>query len=348
MKKTLKTLFYILLGLVLAFAVFLVYATLADYKPEPVETIAKSEGNMVNTNDTLHVFNWNIGYAGLGDDMSFFYDGGEMVRTSKVRTEQNLKAIIEQLANPDTIDFYLLQEVDKKSKRSYRVDQFYEISKILPGYHPYFATNYKVTFVPVPPNRPMGGVLAGLGTYTKQQPFLVNRHAFFGNYGWPKGLFMLDRCFMVLRYKTDNGKELLVINTHNSAYDDGSLRTEQMKMMREFLVQEYKKGNYVMVGGDWNQLPPKQGAKGKTVKDKHLTRIRIAEDFMPEGWNWLYDETIPTNRMLYETYNKATTGTAVIDYYLLSPNLVPVAQKTIDLNFKSSDHQPVLISFCFK
>lgn len=349
MKKLLKSVAYVILGLIIAFAVFLTYATLADYRPEPVETIAEAPGtgDIIKWGDTLNVFNWNIGYAGLGDDMSFFYDGGEKVRTTKERTAENFKAIIQQISQADTMDFYLFQEIDKKSKRSYKVDQFFEIKNILTDFNAYFATNYKVAFVPIPPTRPMGGVLAGIGTYSKPEPYLVNRHSFIGNYTWPKGLFMLDRCYMVQRFKTSNNKELLIINTHNSAYDDGSLRTQQMEKMREFLLSEYKKGNFILVGGDWNQLPPKKGEKGSVEKDKHLTRIRIAEDFMPQGWNWLYNENIPTNRMLYETYNPETTNTAVIDFYLLSPNLKALGLKNIDLQFKHSDHQPVLLSFTF-
>ena len=67
---------------------------------------------------------------------------------------------------------------------------------------------------------------------------------------------MLDRCFMVNRYPLENGKELLVINTHNEAFDPGEIRKAQMAYLKEFLLSEYAKGNYIIAGGDWNMSPP--------------------------------------------------------------------------------------------
>ncbi|HAN00800.1 MAG TPA: endonuclease/exonuclease/phosphatase family protein [Marinilabiliales bacterium] len=348
MKKLIKILVLVILIPVLLFGLFLVYSTLVDYKPAPIELLSKSEGDVINVYDTLHTFIWNVGYCGLGDDMSFFYDGGDRTRTNPEKAKENSEAIMKQIAANDSIDFFLFQEVDVDSKRSFHENQLAALESSLSGYMSYFALNYKVTFVPVPPTSPMGKVEGGLVSMSKAVPFEVYRHSFLGNYGWPKGLFMLDRCFMVQRFYTSDGKELLIINTHNEAYDDGSLRKEQMKMMREYLLKEFENGNYVLVGGDWNQNPPIAGEDESESKEGHLTRIQIASDFMPEGWQWVFNKNIPTNRMIDEAYNPATTNTTIIDFYLLSPNLIPVIQKTVDLQFKNSDHQPVLLSFSFK
>lgn len=347
MKKTFRIIFSIVITAILLFVLFVTYITVVDYKPETIENISKSRGNVISVYDTLNVFNWNIGYCGLGDDMSFFYDGGDEVRTSKARTIENLQGIKNQLVMHDSIDFYLLQEVDKKSRRSYKLNQFDSISQVLDTYHGSFAQNYKVAFVPVPPSNPMGKVDGGLVSFSKNEAFSVNRFSFPGNYAWPKGLFLLDRCFMVQRFYTSNGKELLIINTHNSAYDDGTLRTQQMEVMKAFLLEEYEKGNYVFVGGDWNQNPPEKGLIAEESKEGHLTRMRIAYDFMPQGWVWEYCEEIPTNRMIDEVYTPGHTGTTTIDFFLLSPNLKAISQRNIDLQFKNSDHHPVLLSFTF-
>jgi multisubunit Na+/H+ antiporter MnhB subunit len=48
MKKFFKSLGLLILTLVILFVIFLVYSTLADYKPEPIEPIAKSDGAVVN------------------------------------------------------------------------------------------------------------------------------------------------------------------------------------------------------------------------------------------------------------------------------------------------------------
>ncbi len=347
MRKIVKTLIAFVIALIALFSIFLIYSTLADFKPKPIENISESEGNVINVYDTLNVFNWNLGYCGLGDDMSFFYDGGDKTRTCKTRTLENLHQIKKHIEKNDSIDFYLFQEVDKKSRRSYKTNQMDSIGAILPNYFGSFAINYKVAFVPMPPNNPLGKVLSGLASFSNNKSFKVNRHSFPANYDWPVGLFFLDRCFMVQRFYTSNGKELLVINTHNSAYDDGTLRKQQMELMKSFLLDEYKKGNYIIVGGDWNQNPPKHGKESAKEKEGHLTRMRIAYDFMPQGWSWQYCEKIPTNRMIDKAYIPGETVTTTIDFYLLSPNLQAIAQKNIDLQFKNSDHQPTLLSFTF-
>lgn len=347
MKKLFKFLSYLVAILVLLFAIFVLYNTLADYKPAPIVTVSEAKGEVINVYDTLNVFVWNIGYCGLGDDMSFFYDGGEKTRTSKNRTIENLHEISNLVKEQKDIDFYLFQELDLASHRSYKINQFDSIASILPQHKGYLGLNYKVAFVPVPVSNPLGKVESGLVTFAKHEPFQTDRYSFPGNYVWPKSLFLLDRCFLVQRFYTSNGRELLIINTHNSAYDDGSLRKQQMEMMKNFLLKEYANGNYIMVGGDWNQNPPQKGLDSETEKEGHLTRIRIADNLMPVAWNWHFIEQIPTNRMINEVYNPATTVTTTIDFYLLSPNLKAVSQRNIDLKFKNSDHNPVLLSFEF-
>ena len=41
---------------------------------------------------------------------------------------------------------------------------------------------------------------------------------------------------------------------------------------------------------------------------------------------------------------RATTTTTVIDFFLLSPNVETASVKCINLEFKNSDHNPVIIT----
>lgn len=337
----LKILLYIFLSLTILFAVFLVYFTLIDYRPDKTEALADKESPDVIRRDTLSLVIWNIGYGGLGDDMSFFYDGGERVRTSGERVEQNLQAIIGELAQPEAADFYLLQEVDVASKRSYYTDQFRSIHSALQSYNGYFALNYRVQFVPFPPSDPMGKVTSGLASFSSFIPSRVIRHDMPGGYAWPKRLFMLDRCFMSLRFPVEGAGELVVVNTHNSAYDRGKLKKQEMEHLRAFMVAEYEKGNYVIAGGDWNQFPPGIHEHQEVLGALDSTQTTtIAADFMPDGWQWVYDPATPTNRSLDAPYN-ANTQKTLIDFYLTSPNITPLEVKTKEMNFHHSDHQPV-------
>src|SRR5690606_33678797 len=124
----------------------------------------------------------------------------------------------------------------------------------------FFAPNYKVSRVPIPilePWNAYGKVLSGLATYSRFQPYQSTRLQLPGSFAWPTRIFQLDRCVAVHRYRLSNGKELVVMNVHNSAYDaDGALKRQEMAFLRELFLEEYGKGNYVLAGGDWNQCPP--------------------------------------------------------------------------------------------
>jgi endonuclease/exonuclease/phosphatase family metal-dependent hydrolase len=173
------------------------------------------------------------------------------------------------------------------------------------------------------------------------------RYAFPGKYGFPKQLFMLDRCFMVNRYPVSNGKELVIINTHNEAFDPGQIRRAQMNYLKEFIEGEYANGNYVIAGGDWNQTPP--GFKPEFTENiPDTTQMMLPADFLPAGWQWLYDPKMPTNRSVVAAYDPATTTTSVIDFFLVSPNVEAVAVNGIHLGFRNSDHNPVMVQVRLK
>ncbi|MCP4722431.1 MAG: endonuclease/exonuclease/phosphatase family protein [Desulfobacteraceae bacterium] len=341
-----KKIFKIILGLIsiilLGFVGLVGYATLSDYKPAPTSLVFENqEAKKIAGQKQFNLMIWNIGYAGLSKDMDFFYDGGKQVRTDIKNVENNIAAIENFIEQQKDIDFFLFQEVDKNSKRSYFINEYSKISEIFPQFYSGFGKNYDVFFVPVPPANPLGSVLAGLQTLSRFEPASIVRHSFPGNYAWPQGLFMLDRCFLVSRYLlADTKKELVMINTHNSAYDDGTLRSIQMLYLKSFLNGEYEKGNYVIVGGDWNQCPPgfKPDFSDNLMDNKN--RMDIKGDYLSE-WNWAYDSKIPTNRRLVVPYDKNTTLTTVIDFFLLSPNIEMVKVLGIDLGFEHSDHHPV-------
>ena len=187
----------------------------------------------------------------------------------------------------------------------------------------------------------MGQVESGLLSLTKHTPSTVDRYSFPGNYAWPMSLFMLDRCFLVERHPVSDGNELLIINTHNSAYDDGSLRQQQMIYLKEFLLNEYRQGNYLVVGGDWNQTPNGFVPELPSHLFDTLDLTYVEKDFPEPGWNWAFDPTLPTNRRVDVPYNPSTSLTTVIDYFLLSPNINAEEVETINTGFLYSDHQPV-------
>ncbi|UCG27485.1 MAG: hypothetical protein JSV24_11010 [Bacteroidales bacterium] len=337
---------WILISILTLFILFLLFATFSDYKPAVKEIISESaKPDTIRTGEKISCLLWNIGYCGLGREMDFFYDGGSQVRTSYENTLRNFSYIKRFLAENDSCHFILLQEVDIKSKRTYRINEADSFDRALPNHHAFFALNYKVKFVPVPPLSPLGKVNSGLLTLAKYLPGKCVRHNYPGDYSWPTNLFMLDRCFMVNRYPLPNGKEFLVINSHNSAFDDGSLKIQEMQYLKDFMMEEYGKGNYILVGADWNQNPPDFTSKTSSseLKYERFLLHSIDNDFMPEDWKWIYYPSIPSNRNLKTPYDQDSSSLTILDFFLLSPNLRKLRVKTLNLQFEYSDHQPVLL-----
>lgn len=350
MRKFRLILYAILLPLLLVFLYFvgvIGYAMVTDYQPEPQTPLTLySEGSKTVASDTLAFISWNIGYAGLGAESDFFYDGGKTVRMPKPVVEKNLAGIENLLKEwRDQVDGFLLQEVDRSSKRSWELDEFARIQSLLPGFSSAFAVNYQVGYVPVPFVEPMGKVNGGLASFLRFSPTSSVRHAFEGNYDFPTYLFFLDRCFLVQRVPTADGKELVLINTHNSAYDDGTLKQAQMEQLKAVLLAEYEQGNYVIVGGDWNQYPPQfAGHPGFEVeRTEDNARFFVPEDYPAAGWTWAWDPEVPTNRQLRQAWNPETTPRVVIDYFLLSPNVNLVEIRGLAEDFAYSDHNPVFL-----
>jgi len=355
LKIIMKAVLTVIAVLVLGFIGLILYALASEYKPKEKELIAQAASPaLLQDSFTISLLTWNIGYAGLDKDMDFFKDGGTKVITPEKNCRENISAIEDFLISNDTIDFIYIQEIDRKSKRSYRIDEYENLSKKLSGYNPFFAKNYDVFFVPAPPSEPMGKVVSGIAIYSKFIPEASTRYSLPGNIGFPTQLFYLRRCFLVNRYKIENGKELVLINTHNEAFDEGgNIRKAQMERLRDFVLNEYNSGNYVILGGDWNQSPPDfkpsfAGNKGFTGKIGNFNLFAIESDYMPGDWKWIFDPATPSVRTLLAAYDPATTPASICDEFLISPNIESISVKCIHLGFANSDHNPVIIKVKLK
>lgn len=337
-----------LLVIFLYFAGVIGYAMITDFQPEPTaEVELTGQGTTMTVPDTLSLASWNIGYSGLGAESDFFYDGGQTVRMPQPVVEKNFDGITRQVGElASSADVVMLQEVDRDSKRSYNRDQLVNLQSQLAGFSSAYAINYQVSYVPIPFTDALGKVNAGLATFSKFTPTSSVRHSFEGNYDWPTYLFFLDRCFLVQRVPTADGKELVLINTHNSAYDDGTLKQRQMEQMKTILLEEYAKGNYVIVGGDWNQYPAGYtGLPGfEMEKTEDNARYFVSGDYPADGWTWAWDSTVPTNRSLATSFQEESSPRGIIDYFLLSPNVRLIKTEGVDAGFKYSDHNPVKVT----
>lgn len=347
-RNLMTTLLIMLVLVVLTAAGAVAFLAITEYKPRPVETLEIRNNQPANAagKRRFSCLTWNIGYAGLGKEMDFFYEGGKQVRPSLRETERYLHGIITTLSSLDSVDFMMLQEVDLHSKRSHYINEYEQILRGLPGYGSMVAVNYDCRFVPVPLVHPMGRVHSGIVSLSKWNIASSTRHAYNAFFPWPKRLAFLKRCFSAQRVPLDNGKELVWVNLHNSTFDEqGTLRKAEMAQLQKFLLEEYNKGNYILAGGDWNMNPRGfEPGNIRTGDQTHVIQPLVTPDFLP-GWQFVFDPSVPTNRDVNRPYSTGMNTTTLIDFWVASPNIRTASVKTLNSGFEFSDHNPVIFTF---
>ncbi len=355
MKQFLLFIGILLISAILYVGGMILFGIATKFKPAPIETVelispkSTTENPKTLTDSTFTFLIWNVGYGGLGKEVDFFYDGGKMVTSPKEHVLKNNEGMKKLFAEHKDIDFIMLQEVDRESKRSWKIDQAEQFATVLPEHNYAFTPNYDVKYLPFPFTNPIGKVYGGLQTLSKYTPLESKRIALPGITDFPRKLFYLERCLLMQRYKLANGKDLIVINTHFEAYDDGSVKKEQMALTKKILEEEYAKGNYVILGGDWNIAPPSFNVHTwEKVKEDDPLYLKNNDPNYIVGWNYNYDSTTATNRKNKFSFDLKSTFTTVIDYYFTSPNIELKEVKGIDLGFDFSDHQPVTIKVSIK
>ena len=349
MKKLLKILLILILVIVAALAALLGWLTATEFDPAPVEAAAITRAG---DNDTLHggdhltVLSWNIGFGGLGKAEDSFLDGGTKAKPdSRDVVYSYLDGIAKTIAENEP-DLVLLQEVDVDSARTYGIDERGCLDSGMSC--DTFALNFSCPFVPVPVP-PMGKVNSGLFTMTDD--LLIERAERISlpcPFSWPLRIANLKRCLLVSHLPVEGSdRELVLVNLHLEAYDDGEGKIAQTNQLRDFIEAEYAKGNYVIAGGDFNQVFPGSLDVYPNTHPENWEPGVLDEKLLPEGWTLAYDLSAPTCRLLNQPYDPADTeGTQyyVIDGLILSPNVKLGSAETVDAGFENSDHNPVKIA----
>ncbi len=353
-KKVLKAVGIALAVVMLAVAGLVLWLTVREYRPDAVEDLdvvnSGAAADSIAVGGSLTVLSQNTGYAGLGRDSDFFMDGGKDVKPTREQVDTNREGLASQLAGQEA-DVYFLQEVDVDSSRSYGVDQSQRyLEKAGAFYRSSYALNYSCDFVPYP-LPPIGRVHSGLQTLSAFRVDSAQRIALPCPFSWPVSAANLKRCLLVNYVPLEGSdRQLVLVNLHLEAYDDGGGKAAQTKMLMDFLTAEYEKGNYVIAGGDFNQTFP--GALDAfPIKDASLWTPGVLEgDILPEGWQFACDLSVPSCRLLNQPYDPDSGDTQlyVIDGFILSPNVGLDSVETLDRQFRYTDHNPVLARVTLK
>ena len=144
-RRLILTIILILVIIVAGYAAYVMidYHRIDDNQILTPEGTPKTDGLDITPGKTYHLTDWTIGFAAYTDQFSFFMDGGKYSRAfSEEATIDTMNSIIDELLRQDS-DFYLIQEVDFGSTRSYKVD---EQAMLEDNFGSRFATTFGVNY----------------------------------------------------------------------------------------------------------------------------------------------------------------------------------------------------------
>lgn len=351
MKKHLKKLLCILMGLVLAVFVIAggyVGYLLIDYSrigDMPLDALSNNAQSLP-VNEPLTAVTWNLGFGAYSADYSFFMDGGTESRArSAEAVYENIGGAIDKLQSLNA-DLILLQEIDIDATRSHHIDQRQLILEAFPEESSTFALNYDSAYLFYPLTEPHGASKAGQLTLVSAGIDSAKRCSLPVESGLMK-FFDLDRCYSVARIPVDNGRTLCLYNLHLSAYtSDGIIATEQLKLLLADMQSEYGSGNYVIAGGDFNKDLIGNSAEVFGVSGDDYTWAQpLPTELIPEGFSLVSSldarSPIPSCRNADKPYVPGESFVLTVDGFIVSDNVTVLSSQVEDEGFAFSDHNPV-------
>ncbi|NJO03168.1 MAG: endonuclease/exonuclease/phosphatase family protein, partial [Bacteroidia bacterium] len=229
MLKFLKWFLGLILLLLIAALAFVYFSTYHPKALEPMPVVSPASAPRLRAGQTLKALSWNIQYL-AGKDYIFWYDLPDGSGPDIQPSSQAIAATVEGVAriitqeNPDII---LLQEVDENARRSYYEDQLKKLLTLLPAAYCCYteAFYWKAAYVPHPKVQGRVGMkLVVLSKYQMQSAWrhqlaLIERKHW---YDWVEQQFNLKRALQEVYLPVEGGRELVVGNTHLSAFAQGT------------------------------------------------------------------------------------------------------------------------------
>ena len=331
---------------------------------------------VLKVNETYNMATYNIGFGAYSQDFTFFLDTGYdkdgnetcgyySTARSKEEVYFNVNGAKDTIKGLD-LDFALLQEVDVKSTRSYKINQNDIFKEALSEYDNVFSVNFDTAYLPYPLYDMHGKSLAGLSTFSRYKINDANRYEYTISDSLSK-LFDIDRCFSVSSLSVENDKTLYIINSHMSAYDKGGvIRQTQIQELNNFISKCYNEGNYVIVGGDFNHdlltnnpdfnYDFNNRPFNNTLKDPDWVAPyfnELKESPLVSGFKVVSSDNVPTCRNNDIEWNPSLTYKCVVDGFIVSNNVEIIEHKNIETKngklgldgFAYSDHEPSYIEF---
>lgn len=294
------------------------------------------------------VMSWNLQYA-ASRQYHFFYDGGRAVHADRAVVERTLGGIA-QVLRERSPDVLLLQEVDRDSARTARIDQLERLRRGAPWCCWTSATYHRSRFVPSPMHRFLGRVDLHLATAARFGLAHARRRALPQMTGSAiKRAFNLKRALLEVEVPlAGRDRPLVLINTHLDAFShgDGTLH-RQVAVILDRLAALDRRGLPWIFAGDLNYLPPGDSPARLPAAEARL----YADRTNPLGPLFArHRPALPLDLLRrdperYYTYLPfgARRPDRTIDYVFVSPAVTVHRYEVLAQAEPLSDHLPLLL-----
>jgi len=297
--------------------------------------------------ERFRLLSWNIQFA-ASRRYHFFYDGGPAVHADWGVVQQTLDRIADTIRAEDP-DLVLLQEVDRDSDRTARIDQAIRLRQAL-GWRCWASTPYhRSRYVPVPLRRPLGRVDFHLVTASAYSLRWARRRALpLLQEPWWRQAFNLKRAVLETAVAVaGRDRPLVLLNTHLSAFSrsDGTLQ-RQVEVIAARLALLDRRSIPWILAGDFNALPPgdtpaRLGAESKLYAAGESPIAPLVRRYR-SGVSRADYERQPQRYFTYLPYG-ADAPDRRIDYVFVSEGVRIHDLRVVRQKRPLSDHLPLLL-----
>ena len=343
MRAMLKFLLLSIAFVVALVGAFVAFVFFTEHKPKPIEPAehqCRDGGRVLVKGEPFSLVSWNLQYA-ASRKHRFFYDGGEAVHVPPADVEETVTGISKALADAGA-EINLLQEIDRDSTRTGRLDQLTRYQAAIQPTCTSAAPYHLAYFVPKPTTNPLGRVHMALGILTTVAHDKATRHQL-ALMNEPKVVQALNlkRALLTAEVHVDGHTQpLAVAVTHLSAFSfgDGTLE-RQVAYLREWMAARPPDQPWIRAG-DFNLLPPGDDKNRLTTEaDVYADASNPIEALLPGHRTLFADQLAPENRT-YLPFG-ASEPDRKIDYVFIGGPIDVLESRVMREHSALSDHLPV-------
>ena len=343
------------------------------YDKKYLEVLDNNPANVTKA-VSYEVVTYNMNYGAFSSDYTYYKsygynkngkstNGSRSRAQSKERVEVNTKGSAGLLSTGSNAnaEFFMLQEIDVDSTRTYYVDERQILKDVFVNYAEIFAETGSSNYIFSPLTSPVGKYKSGMITYSAFEVDYAMRYSLPSNAEFPSKYGATDNCISVVKLLVAGAGEtqyLVLINVNVSMYDSNDIREKDLQTLYEHIKSEVDRGNYVIVGGSFSYLLyGNEGSFENEMKAPDWCK-ELPECFNEVKLNEIGCRIVKdaiaielktgTTRDSSVKYKKGETFEAITDGFIVSSNIITDKIEVLDNEYLYSAHNPVRLTFKLK